>query len=72
MEELIKLLETTRPEIDFRQGDLTEDGVLDSMDIILIVDAIEQHYHISISPLDIVPENFDSAEAMLSLIEKTS
>ena len=70
MNELTELLQSIRPEIDFTQSNLAENGVLDSMDIMLIVDGISQHYNIQINPLDIVPEYFDSVSAMYELLQK--
>lgn len=70
MDELLKILTELRPEVDFTQGDLTEDGILESMDIMLILDALEQHYGIEFAPTDIVPENFDTVEAMLELVNR--
>lgn len=70
MEELMSLLQSIRPDVDFMQGDLTEDGILESMDIMLILDGMEQHYGVKFSPMDVVPENFDSVEAMLALLNR--
>ena len=70
MEELQKFLNELRPEVDFTQEDLAEDGILDSMDIMLILDGLEQHYGIQFNPMDIVPENFNSLEAIYELVQK--
>ena len=47
------------------------DGLLDSFDIISLVSMIEEKSGISIDGVDIVPENFASYDAIVSLIEKT-
>ena len=49
---------------------LVKDGILDSFDIITIVGALNDEYDIEIRPVDLIPENFNSAEAMLALVER--
>lgn len=72
MEEIYKMLKGLRPEFDFMESmDFVEDGFLDSFDIISLVSTIEEKYGIKIDGLDVVPENFCSAEAIASLIRKT-
>ena len=44
--------------------------MLDSFDIITIISMIEEKYSVSIDALDIVPENFSSAEGIYSLVQK--
>lgn len=71
MEEIYAILEENRPEFNYRESeDFIEDGMLDSFDIITIISMIEEKYSISIDPLDIVPENFSSAEGIYSLVQK--
>lgn len=70
MEKLLSILSNIRGDIDFNtENNLIEDGYLDSVDILTIVTAISSEYHINI-PIDlIVPENFNSAEAMQHMID---
>jgi len=71
MNELISILEEIRPDIDFEVEDsLIDDGILDSMDIISIVNEINDAYDIEVDVSDLLPENFNSAEAMYELIKK--
>lgn len=71
-EKLIKILTELRPEFDFRQKvDFIEDGMLDSFDIVTLVDAIESEFGVAISGTDVVPENFNSLESILKTIEKS-
>ena len=71
MEELIKLLEEIRPDLDFAsETKLIDDGILDSFDIISIVGELNDTYDIEINVADLLPENFNSASAMLELVEK--
>jgi acyl carrier protein len=49
---------------------LIDNGVLDSFDIISIVNELNEHYDIEIDVDDLEPDNFNTVEAMLELIEK--
>lgn len=70
-EKIIAILNEIRPEFDFSEPvDFIEEGMLDSFDIVSLVDAIENELGISISGMDIVPENFNSIISILNLIEK--
>ena len=70
MEELLEVLGEVNSDIDFTEDGLVSDGVLDSFTILQIIDALENHYDIKIKAKDVIPENFDSAEAMLDMIEE--
>ena len=69
MDELLKLLSDICPKVDFvKEKKLIDDGILDSFDIISIVNELNEHYDIEIDVDDLEPENFNSVEAMLELI----
>ena len=71
MEELKELLEGIRPDIDFeKETSLIDDGVLDSFDIISIVGELNMTYDIEINVEDLLPENFNSMEAIYELVCK--
>ena len=71
MEQLMEILAELRPDVDFEnEKSLVTGGVLDSFDIISLVGMLNDEYDITIRPANLVPENFNSAEAMLELIEK--
>jgi len=70
-EELIRVLEEIRPDLDFEsETSLIDDGILDSFDIISIVGELNDTFDIEINVADLLPENFNSANAMLELITK--
>ncbi len=72
MEQLYKILEELRPEFDFREDvNFIEEGMLDSFDIISLVDEIEENYCIKIDGLDIIPENFETIDKISSLIVRS-
>ena len=71
MEELLKLLSEIRPDVDFvNEKKLIDDGILDSFDIIAIVSELNEKYDIEIDVEDLEPDNFNTVEAMLELINK--
>lgn len=73
MEEIYMLLADIRPEHNYHESeDFIVDGLLDSFDIIMLIDMLEEKYSISIDPLEIVPENFANVNAIYALVEKTS
>lgn len=71
MNELMEILEELRPDVDFEnEKGLIANGVLDSFDIVSLVGELNDAFDIEIKPNHLVPENFNSAEAMLALIEQ--
>ncbi|MCH4013125.1 MAG: acyl carrier protein [Solobacterium sp.] len=71
MDELIALLEDINDEADFRNSkDLIDGHEVDSLTVLEIIAALDEHYDISIPASEIVPENFNSAEAMLKMINR--
>lgn len=71
MEELLKILEEINPDIDYKnETSLIDDGLLDSLDVVSLVSELNDHYDIEIGLDELIPENFNSAEAILSLINR--
>lgn len=71
MEQLMEILEGLRPDIDFaNEKSLVTDRLLESFDIINLVSEIDDEFDVKIKPADLVPENFDSVEAMWALIQR--
>lgn len=69
MNELLEILENLHPEVDFDTCQtLIEDKILDSFDIITIISEINEAYDVVIPAEEIVPENFNSAQALYELI----
>ena len=62
--EVLEILSDLRPDVNFKEEKaLVGDGILDSIDIISIVRELDEEFDITIKPADLVPENFNSAEA---------
>ena len=71
MEELLQILNELHPEVDFENEEgLVDEGILDSLDMVTLITEINDRFDVSIPPEEIIPENFNSAKAILELIEK--
>jgi acyl carrier protein len=71
MNELLNILSDVRPDVDFSQTELlVEDGILDSFDIVMLVGELNEAYEIKIGVEDLVPENFNSVDAIMNLINR--
>ena len=71
MDELMEILENLRPDVDFStETALVSGGVLQSFDIVSLVAEINDTFDIEITPVDLVPENFNSAGAIWAMIER--
>ena len=71
MEELLQLLTETCPGIDFAGSEaLIDDEILDSLDIVSIVTELMDAFDVEINVDDLQPENFNSVDAMVDLIER--
>lgn len=71
MEALLRILEDLHPEVDFETNkSLIDDKILDSFDIITLIAEISEEYDVKIPVDEIVPENFNSAEALYNLIQR--
>lgn len=71
MKKVLHILSTIRPEVDYTKSkNFIEDGLLDSMDIVILVSDIDKFYNISIDGVDILPENFVNIESIENLIRR--
>lgn len=72
-EKILAILKEIQPDFAFEDGvDFIEEGYLDSFDIVQLVAELEGQFKIVISALDIVPENFNSIDAISGLIQKNA
>ena len=71
MEKLLEILKDLHPEVDFENNEeLIDDGILDSLDIVTIVTEIDDKFDVTIPAEEIIPENFNSAKALMALITR--
>ncbi|MBR3327532.1 MAG: acyl carrier protein [Atopobiaceae bacterium] len=70
-EQLLEVLEDINPGVDYENcTTLITDRHIDSLSMVALVPELEDTFDIEIPPVEIVAENFNSVDAMLSLIER--
>lgn len=70
MEKLLEILNEIKPGEDFTRTDLITGGVLESFDMMLLIQEINDAFDVQIPLEDIIPENFQSAEKIMEVIKK--
>lgn len=71
MDKLLEILQGIRPDVDFEnETELIDEGILDSFDVVSIISEIDDAFGVQIRINELDPENFNSAEAIWTLIEK--
>lgn len=71
MDKILEMLRKIRPDIDFAsEKALVDDGLLDSVDVMSIVAALKDSFGVVVSMAELDPDDFNSAETILSLVER--
>ena len=71
LEQIIDLLKEIEEDVDYETcTDLVDARVLDSFDILQVISALEEELDVSVPAKDVVPENFNSAAAILALVQR--
>lgn len=71
MEEIVKILEQIKPGVNFNtEENLIEEEILDSFDIVTLVAKLNEEFDIEITPADLIPENFNSAQKIFELVTR--
>ena len=71
MEELLELLKDVRDDVDFENcTDLIDGQILSSFDIIQIISVIDEEYDVAVPATEIIPANFNSAQAIYDMIQR--
>ncbi len=71
MEELLNILKDINPDVDYEIEDkLIDDQILDSMQVLELVSTLEDEFDIEVTPTELVPANFNSAESMWDMIQR--
>ncbi|MCM1111938.1 MAG: phosphopantetheine-binding protein [Muribaculum sp.] len=69
-EQVLEVLQSVRSDVDFEKEKLLiDEGVLDSFDIIGIVSELNERFDIDITVDELEPENFNTLEAIVALVE---
>ncbi len=71
MEQLLEILREVDDTVDYEMEKSLIDGeIIDSLDLMELISEMEEAFEIEIEMEDIIPENFNSAEAMWALITR--
>ena len=70
---ILEILEDIGEDVDFDTCEtLIDDGILSSLDIIQLISALNDEFDISIPATEIIPENFNSVDAMAAMVARLS
>lgn len=68
-ETILEILQEIRSDIDFETATaLIDNGELTSLDVVAIVSELNDEFDVEISPDDLLPENFNSLDAICELV----
>ena len=71
MEKKIEILNDIKPNVDYsNEKKLVDDEILDSFEVVAIIGELSEAFGIEITVDEMVPENFNSAEAMETLVKR--
>ena len=71
METVLEILAKVKPNVDFKKATaIVDDGLLDSMDIVMLVGELNDEFDIEIQVTDLVPENFNTVDAIVKMVER--
>lgn len=69
---IFEILTDLRPEFDFTDDvDFIEEGMLDSFDLVSLVDELEEQFGIKIDGVDVISSNFASIDKIEALLKKS-
>ena len=69
-ETIWNICEETDVSVDFSEENLVDGKILDSITLVEIVSEMTEVFEIDIPYEEIIPENFNSIDAMVRLVEK--
>ena len=68
---VIEILSDIRADVDYEsETALVDDNILESFDIVSLVSELADELDVTIRPKDLIPDNFNSAEAIAELVER--
>lgn len=71
MEKLINILMELDDSIDWEKEDsLIDDRILDSFSMLTLISDLEDEFDIEIDASELIPENFNSTDAMWNMIKR--
>ena len=69
-DKILEILGDIRDDLDVTREDLIDAGILSSLDIIQLIGALNDEFDISIPATEIKPQNFNSTDAILKMVER--
>lgn len=73
LNEIIEILMEVHPEIDYMTEDkLIDKRIFDSFDVVNVVGELMDNFDVEITAEHMIPDNFNSAQAICSLVESLS
>ena len=71
MEKILQILEDLLPTADFETcTTLIDDNILDSFSLLSLVNELEEEFKVRITPAEMTPSNFNSAQAILDMVTR--
>ncbi len=69
MKEIIEVLNEVKPGIDYaNENNLITNEILTSFDIVMLISLLNNKFNINITPMELIPENFENVEAIEKLV----
>lgn len=70
-EKVIEILEGIKKNVDFaNETAIIDNGILESFDIIRLVNMLADEFDVEFTAAELVPENFNSVDAIINIIEE--
>lgn len=70
-DEIIEILKEVHPEVDYDMEENLIDGrIFDSFDVVTVVGELMDAFDVEITAEHMIPENFNSVDAIVNLIER--
>ena len=69
-EKILKICEEIDGSIDYTSTKLIDEGLIDSVTLVEIATELMDEFEIEIPYEEIIPDNFNSIDAMVGLVEK--
>lgn len=71
MEKLLEILKSINDTVDFEaQTAIIDDEIIESLELMELISEMEDVFDISIEMEDIIPDNFNTVEAMWELVNR--
>ena len=71
IKKIIAILEDINPDVDYSTCTaLIDNQILDSFAILSIVAELQEEFDVYVTPMDIKPANFNSAQALWTMVQR--